>query len=143
MSEVQRMEVFDGADHLKEPETGLIFWNGAVFLHKVQQVAILGPAHEDEHRVAALQYAMDSDDVRVVNLCQHSQLAGEELFQEILRRLALVDVFAGQVDGLLGVRVVELRRHHIAVRSLADPLAKVIASSHQRQHVGVLTLRDE
>lgn len=137
------MEVLDCADHLEEPEAGLIFWNGAVLLHVVQQVAILGPAHENEHGVAALQDAMDSNDIRVVDLRQNAQFTGEELFQEVLRRLAFVDVLARQVDRLVGTWVVELRCHHIAIRSLADSLAKVIASSHQRQDVRVLALGDD
>ncbi|KOC64665.1 hypothetical protein WH47_00168 [Habropoda laboriosa] len=58
MGNVLPVEVMQAGSHLPEPKLGLLLRHNTVPRNKVQEVTIVGVAHEYEHSWTALQYTV-------------------------------------------------------------------------------------
>lgn len=55
MSDVLAVQVMEAGRHLTKPKTRLLLWYHAIVLYEVEQIAVVGIAHEDKDAWTALQ----------------------------------------------------------------------------------------
>lgn len=129
MSVAQRVNVFDSADHLKEPKVRLGFNNCSVILDEVEEVTVLCPPHEYEDCAAALKDAVNSNDVGMNDFRENFNLARKEFLEKIFWCFALVDIFAGKFHRLIQAFVFVACFDDTTVRSFTDFSSESVAAT--------------
>ena len=96
MSNVFGMQIGEAGMKLTEPDFRLLFLDAAPGPDEFQQIPVRRVLHEDEDSRLPLQDAVHADHVRMVQGGHDRELPREESIEEIRRRPASIDDFAGE-----------------------------------------------